>query len=83
MQKETVLLDTVIQELELQYNELETLEGSLSGIKGLTYLNISHNKLAAVPAQFLDGLKELKLLDLSYNLLITLEDFSKVPMYTY
>lgn len=73
-----MLPETAIINLNLEYNELEILEGSLAEIKGLTHLNMSHNRLSAIPTSFLDGLQELKYLDVSHNHLHSLHDIAKV-----
>lgn len=78
MQNETILPETSIAHLNLQFNCLEVLEGSLAEIKGLTHLNMSHNKLLNIPVTFLDGMQELQYLDVSHNLLQSLYDISKV-----
>lgn len=68
----------MIINLSLEFNELEILEGSLAEIKGLTHLNMSHNRLSTIPTAFLDGLQELRHLDVSYNNLHSLHDIAKV-----
>ncbi|KAL2725737.1 insulin-like growth factor-binding protein complex acid labile subunit [Vespula maculifrons] len=68
-----------IQDIRLQYNELKSLEGSLFvGMKELQKLNLSHNALGPMIAlRDLRGLDRLRVLDLSYNEFITLEDTSE------
>lgn len=74
-----------IQDIRLQYNELKSLEGSLFvGMKELQKLNLSHNALGPMIAlRDLRGLDRLRVLDLSYNEFITLEDTSEVRESTY
>ena len=74
-----------IQDLELQHNELRSLEGSLFvGMRGLQRLNLSHNALGPIIGpQDLRGLDSLKVLDLSHNELTTLEDASEVCIVLY
>lgn len=69
-----------IQDLQLQHNELRTLEGSLFvGMRELQRLNLSHNALGpTIGPQDLRGLDALRILDLSHNELTTLEDTSEV-----
>lgn len=66
--------------MRLQNNELRSLEGSLFvGMRELQRLNLSHNALGpTIGPQDLRGLEGLRVLDLSYNKLTTLEDTSEV-----
>ncbi|XP_015112223.1 insulin-like growth factor-binding protein complex acid labile subunit [Diachasma alloeum] len=68
-----------IQDMRLQNNELSSLEGSLFiGMRELQRLNLSHNALGpTIGPQDLRGLEGLRVLDLSYNRLTTLEDTSE------
>ncbi|XP_043278721.1 insulin-like growth factor-binding protein complex acid labile subunit [Venturia canescens] len=68
-----------IQDLQLQHNELRSLEGSLFvGMRELQRLNLSHNALGpTIGPQDLSGLGALKVLDVSHNKLTTLEDTSE------
>ncbi|XP_031779983.1 insulin-like growth factor-binding protein complex acid labile subunit isoform X2 [Nasonia vitripennis] len=68
-----------IQDMRLQHNELRNLEGSLFvGMKELQRLNLSHNALGpTIALRDLRGLDGLRVLDLSYNELTTLEDTSE------
>lgn len=67
-----------IQDLRLQHNELRNLDGSLFlGMKELQRLNLSHNALGpTIGPRDLRGLDGLRVLDISHNLLTTLEDTS-------
>lgn len=69
-----------IQDMQLQHNELRSLDGSLFlGMKELQKLNLSYNALGPTIGQRdLRGLDGLKVLDLSHNELTTLEDTSEV-----
>lgn len=72
-----------VEHLKLDYNELESLGGSLIGIITLNKLNISHNKLTDLSPYDLTGLN-LKTLDVSHNLLHILPDSSQViELYTH
>lgn len=70
--------ETRICHLHLEHNELSTLNGSLSGLRNLLRLNLSHNKLTKILPDDLIGLDQLTMLDISYNQLTTLEETSKV-----
>lgn len=70
---------TGIEHLKLDHNELESLGGSLIGIKTLVKLNISHNKFTDLSPYDLTGLN-LKTLDVSHNLLHILPDSSQVKI---
>lgn len=69
-----------IQDMRLEHNELRSLEGSLfSGMKELQKLNLSHNALGPrLGLGDLRGINGLRILDLSYNELTTLENTSEV-----
>lgn len=67
-----------LHELRLDHNELETLNGALSGLNHLSGLYLSFNKLRKISPDDLIGLDELKYLDVSHNRLTTLEETSKV-----
>lgn len=70
-----------VDELRLEFNKLKTLEGSIGlQIIGLTKLNISHNLLESIGPQGLEGLKDLKCLDLSHNKLLTLSDAAQTRL---
>ncbi|XP_066598981.1 insulin-like growth factor-binding protein complex acid labile subunit [Prorops nasuta] len=68
-----------IQDMQLQHNELRSLEGSLFvGMKELQRLNLSHNALGpTISARDLRGLDGLRILDLSHNEITTLEATSE------
>ncbi|XP_063990903.1 protein artichoke [Diachasmimorpha longicaudata] len=68
-----------VQDMRLQNNMLSSLEGSLFiGMRELQRLNLSHNALGpTIGPQDLRGLEGLRVLDLSYNRLTTLEDTSE------
>lgn len=67
-----------LTELKLDNNELESLNGALSGLPELLRLNLSFNKLTRISPDDLIGLDQLRLLDVSHNYLTTLEETSKV-----
>ncbi|CAG9862799.1 unnamed protein product [Phyllotreta striolata] len=66
-----------LTELKLDHNDLQTLNGALSGLTELLRLNLSFNKLRKISPEDFIGLEELRLLDISYNYLTTLEETSK------
>lgn len=67
-----------LTELKLDHNEIESLDGALSGLPELLRLNLSFNKLRRISPDDLIGLDQLRLLDVSHNYLTTLEETSKV-----
>ncbi|XP_020291162.1 insulin-like growth factor-binding protein complex acid labile subunit [Pseudomyrmex gracilis] len=71
-----------VQDLRLQHNELRSLDGSLFlGMKELQRLNLSHNALGpTIGPRDLRGLGGLRVLDISHNQFITLEDMSETWM---
>lgn len=71
-------LDTLVLELQLQYNMLETLEGALMGFHGLLKLNLSHNLIKVISPEDLIGLDNLEVLDISHNFITSLEETSRV-----
>lgn len=73
-----VELETRVSELRLDYNELQSLDGALMGLNGLHTLNLSHNHLQNISPDDLIGLDDLRILDISFNELTTLEETSKV-----
>lgn len=75
-------IEVHITQLNLAYNEIEVLEGSLGAVSELTTLSLSHNKLRHLPSTFLKGLDSLEYLDVSYNFLSSLEDTSKVILHS-
>jgi len=72
MEQNLVDLNTKVNELRLEFNQLESLSGALNGVIGLYKLNISHNKFERLYPQDFIGLKDLVLLDVSHNELKTL-----------
>ncbi|XP_044253859.1 insulin-like growth factor-binding protein complex acid labile subunit [Tribolium madens] len=66
-----------LTELKLDHNEIESLDGALSGLPELLRLNLSFNKLRRISPDDLIGLDQLRLLDVSHNYLTTLEETSK------
>lgn len=76
----SVQLVTRIDELWLQFNELQALNGSLMGLTGLRTLNLSHNIIERISPDDLIGLDDLIKLDISHNHIITLEETSKAVL---
>ncbi|XP_044732010.1 leucine-rich repeat protein SHOC-2 [Chrysoperla carnea] len=72
-----VELETRVMDLKLDYNELHSLDGALSGLHGLKYLNLSHNHLTKISPDDLIGLEDLIWVDFSHNKLTTLDETSK------
>lgn len=52
------------------------------GLHGLLRLNLSNNLLQQISPDDLIGLEDLRLLDVSHNHITTLEETSKVCLYT-
>ncbi|XP_044755914.1 leucine-rich repeats and immunoglobulin-like domains protein 3 [Coccinella septempunctata] len=65
-----------LSDLKLDHNEIDSLNGSLSGLRELIRLNLSFNKLRKISPDDFMGLDKLSLLDLSHNYLKTLEEMS-------
>jgi Leucine-rich repeat (LRR) protein len=72
--------ETRIVELRLDHNLLQTLDGALMGVHGLQKLNLSNNLLEKISPDDLIGLEDLRILDISFNRLTTLEETSKVQL---
>ncbi|RZF40838.1 hypothetical protein LSTR_LSTR003348 [Laodelphax striatellus] len=72
-----VEIETRVNQLHLEFNDLESLSGSLNGLTGLEFLNLSHNRLNTISPDDFIGLDNLKCLDISHNQLTTLEETSK------
>lgn len=72
--------ETRIVELRLDHNLLRTLDGALMGVHGLQKLNLSSNLLEKIAPDDLIGLEDLRILDVSFNRLTTLEETSKVQL---
>jgi Leucine-rich repeat (LRR) protein len=70
--------ETRIIELRLDHNLLQSLDGALMGVHGLQKLNLSNNLLDKISPDDLIGLENLRILDVSFNRLTTLEETSKV-----
>lgn len=56
-----------LEDLQLGYNELTSLNGSLLPLKLLRTLNLTHNLLKDFSVQELRGLRRLRVVDLSHN----------------
>uniref|UniRef100_A0AAG5DG66 Uncharacterized protein n=1 Tax=Anopheles atroparvus TaxID=41427 RepID=A0AAG5DG66_ANOAO len=67
----------IINELRLNNNRLQSLDGALMGLNNLRVLNVAHNQLQTITPNDLIGMEELERLDLSFNQLKTLEELSK------
>jgi Leucine-rich repeat (LRR) protein len=72
--------ETRIVELRLDHNLLRNLDGALMGAHGLQKLNLSNNLLEKIAPDDLIGLEDLRILDVSFNRLTTLEETSKVQL---
>lgn len=68
----------LLYELHLEYNLLTKLDGALAGLGNLRKLIISHNELENIKSVDFDKMEELEYLDLSFNKLKSLKEFSKV-----
>lgn len=76
-----VELETRVIELRLDHNKLQDLSGALMGLTSLQRLNLSFNKLNHISPDDFIGLDNLKILDISHNMLTTLEETSKVTQH--
>lgn len=56
-----------LQFLQLGYNKLTSLNGSLLPLRALRFLNLTHNQLVEFSMQEIKGLRKLMIVDLSYN----------------
>lgn len=56
-----------LADLDIAYNQLKSLNGSLRSLKSLRYLNLTHNFLTEFSLQEIKGLKKLLVIDLSHN----------------
>lgn len=56
-----------LADLDIAYNQLKSLNGSLRSLKNLRYLNLTHNLLTEFSLQEIKGLKGLSVIDLSQN----------------
>ncbi|KOB67726.1 putative leucine-rich transmembrane protein [Operophtera brumata] len=56
-----------LDELDIAYNNLQSLNGSLRSLKALRYLNLTHNLMTEFSLQEIKGLKRLSVIDLSHN----------------
>lgn len=72
-----VNVETRVLELRLDHNRILSLGGALMGLHGLLRLNLSNNLLQQISPDDLIGLEDLKLIDVSYNHIMTLEETSK------
>lgn len=57
----------VLADLDIAYNQLKSLNGSLRPLKSLRYLNLTHNMLTEFSLLEIKGLKRLSVIDLSHN----------------
>lgn len=57
----------ILADLDIAYNQLKSLNGSLRHLKNLRYLNLTHNLLTEFSLQEIKGLKRLSVIDLSQN----------------
>lgn len=62
--------------LDLSQNNLTHLDKSIEKMVNLQYINLSFNKLSSI--QFLEGLTKLKKIEVNYNNLAELPDFTKL-----
>lgn len=56
-----------LADLDIAYNQLKSLNGSLRSLKALRYLNLTHNSIVELSLQEIKGLKRLSVIDLSHN----------------
>lgn len=67
-----------IQYMDLGFNKIQILNGSLTPLRSLKYLNLTHNELTEFSLQEIKGLKRLWVIDLSYNLITHLSGNTEV-----
>lgn len=72
---------TMIEVLELSYNNIKYLNKSLLSLTQLSEINLSFNNITEFSLAEIKGLKELKLVDLSHNKIAKLGGHSEVSQY--
>lgn len=70
--------ESKLEELHLEGNEIELLNGAFSGLPNLKKLSLRNNRLMVISPDDLIGLDRLVGLDISYNRIRTLEETGKV-----
>lgn len=56
-----------LEDLQLGHNQLTSLNGSLAPLRSLRCLNLTSNLLQEFSLQEIQGLRRLRIIDLSYN----------------
>lgn len=56
-----------LADVDIGFNQLTSLNGSLRSLKSLRYLNLTHNQFTEFSLQEIKGLKKLSVIDLSHN----------------
>ncbi|XP_067613322.1 leucine-rich repeats and immunoglobulin-like domains protein 3 [Eurosta solidaginis] len=76
-QENTIDQNSYIFELNLDHNELKSLDGALMGLNSLRILSLSYNQLERILPEDFIGMTKLELLDLSHNQLLTLKEMER------
>lgn len=69
-------------EFHLEYNNLKSLNSAFKGINSLRSIILTHNKLEILSSEDFSGLPNLETLDVSHNVIVTLEQLAMVSIYT-
>lgn len=73
----------MLADLDIGYNQLRSLNGSLRALRSLRYLNLTHNFLTEFSLQEIKGLRGLAVIDLSHNKITKISGNIEVPNYIY
>ncbi|XP_036336811.1 toll-like receptor 7 [Rhagoletis pomonella] len=76
-QENNIDQNSYLFELNLDHNELKTLDGALMGLNSLRILSLSFNQLERILPEDFIGLAKLEILDLSHNQLLTLKEMER------
>lgn len=76
-QENNIDQNSYLFELNLDHNELKSLDGALMGLNSLRILSLSYNQLERILPEDFIGLAKLELLDLSHNQLLTLKEMER------
>lgn len=73
----------ILAYLDISYNQIKSLNGSLRSLKSLRYLNLTHNYLTEFSLQEIKGLKKLDVIDLSHNKISHITGNMEVNIFTF
>uniref|UniRef100_A0A0A1XBP7 Leucine-rich repeats and immunoglobulin-like domains protein 1 n=1 Tax=Zeugodacus cucurbitae TaxID=28588 RepID=A0A0A1XBP7_ZEUCU len=76
-QENNIDQNSYLFELNLDHNELKSLDGALMGLNSLRILSLSYNQLERILPEDFIGLAKLEILDLSHNQLLTLKEMER------